>query len=397
MPDTDADEAGIEVLPPPRRRRPPRLRHRPPPLSVPQILAWADHHKARTGRWPISSSGAVADGAGESWQNVNAALRMGLRGLNRGLSLARLLAEHRGVRNRMDLPPLTEALILRWADAFHARTGGWPGQRSGPIHEAPGESRKKMHAALYDGRRGLPGGSTLAQLLASRRGVRNIQDLPPLTVEGVLAWCDAFKGRSGRWPGHGDGAIPEAQGETWCGVEDALRDGRRGLPGGSSLAQLLSERRGLRNTQRLPPLTAEQILAWADAHKGITGRWPTRGSGPVTGAPGETWYNVAAALVMGQRGLPAGSSLARLLQAGRGVRNRKALPRLSLRRVRAWAKAHERREGRWPDRASGPIPEAPGETWAAVVSALDKGGRGLPRGWSLARLRRGLASGEEGK
>jgi hypothetical protein len=28
------------------------------------------------------------------------------------------------------------------------------------------------------------------------------------------------------------------------------------------------------------PLTVEQILAWADAHKARTGTWPTRRSGP---------------------------------------------------------------------------------------------------------------------
>ena len=34
-------------------------------------------------------------------------------------------------------------------------------------------------------------------------------------------------------------AIPGADGETWCGASRALKRGRRGLPGGESLAQLL--------------------------------------------------------------------------------------------------------------------------------------------------------------
>jgi Phage derived protein Gp49-like (DUF891) len=37
------------------------------------------------------------------------------------------------------------------------------------------------------------------------------------------------------------------------------------------------------------PLTVEQILAWADANKARTGRWPTRWSGPVAESWGETW------------------------------------------------------------------------------------------------------------
>jgi hypothetical protein len=64
---------------------------------------------------------------------------------------------------------------------------------------------------------------------------------------------------------------------------------------------------------RLPPLTVEQVLAWADAHHAHTGRWPTAKSGPVEGAPGETWLDVNGALIWGRRGLPRGSSLARLL------------------------------------------------------------------------------------
>jgi hypothetical protein len=66
-----------------------------------------------------------------------------------------------------------------------------------------------------------------------------------------------------------------------------------------------------------PPLTVEQILAWADAHHARTGRWPHAGSGPVEGAPGEVWGNVNAALYDGHRGLPGGDSLARLLDRRR--------------------------------------------------------------------------------
>jgi hypothetical protein len=71
--------------------------------------------------------------------------------------------------------------------------------------------------------------------------------------------------------------------------------------------------------QRLPPLTVEQILAWADAHHARTGRWPNTGSGPVASAPGEVWGNINIALAWGYRGLPRGGSLARLLaRHGRG-------------------------------------------------------------------------------
>jgi hypothetical protein len=57
-----------------------------------------------------------------------------------------------------------------------------------------------------------------------------------------------------------------------------------------------------------------------------------------------------------------------------------------LKQIRAWAKAHRNRAGAWPGDRSGPIPEAPGETWKAVQMALVHGLRGLKGGSSLAQL-----------
>ena len=67
-----------------------------------------------------------------------------------------------------------------------------------------------------------------------------------------------------------------------------------------------------------PPLTIEQILAWADAHHARAGAWPAGRSGPVPEAPGEAWGNINGALRRGHRGLPGGDSLARLLNRRRG-------------------------------------------------------------------------------
>jgi hypothetical protein len=138
--------------------------------------------------------------------------------------------------------------------------------------------------------------------------------------------------------------------------------------------------------RRRPPLSVEQILAWADAHCARTGEWPTPHSGPVPEAPGETWAAVQSALYQGLRGLPRGTSLARLLAGRRGKSTRSALPRLSQRQILEWADAHRRRTGRWPAVDSGAVAEAPAETWRALDAALRRGYRGLPGGDSLARL-----------
>ena len=66
-------------------------------------------------------------------------------------------------------------------------------------------------------------------------------------------------------------------------------------------------------------LTVGQVLRWADAHRERTGAWPTLHSGPVGGAPMETWAAVNAALRFGVRGLPGGDTLHRLLRRERGL------------------------------------------------------------------------------
>jgi hypothetical protein len=281
---------------------------------------------------------------------------------------------------------LTIGLILADADAFHRRTGRWPYRTSGRIVGSLGDTWSAVNLALCKGSRGLPGGSSLPQLLQERRGVRNRGRLPRFTIGQILGWADAHHRRTGAWPRLTSGAIASAPGETWQAVQDALVMGHRGLPGGSSLARILARHRGVRNIQDRPPFTIKQILAWADAHHRRTGRWPIRASGSIADASGETWAYVINALIQGNRGFPGGISLAQLLAQGRGVRNRKALPRLRVKDILAWADAHYRRTGRWPRHTSGAIVDARGETWAGVEAALQHGNRGFPGGYSLYGL-----------
>src|SRR5438094_729721 len=100
-----------------KRRRPPTPRKkRWPDLEIEQILAWADAHHARTGRWPTAEAGPIADAPGETWNALDKALKKGGRGLPGGSSLACLLEERRDVPHRLHLPRLSIEQILRWAD-----------------------------------------------------------------------------------------------------------------------------------------------------------------------------------------------------------------------------------------------------------------------------------------
>jgi hypothetical protein len=295
------------------RRRKRRTGYRRPSFNVSQVLAWADAFHERTGRWPHGDSGRVWGCPGESWRRIDNGLRLGLRGLPSGSSLARLLAEQRGVRNSSALPHLTLKQVLAWADAHLRRTGQWPKETSGAVLDAPEESWHAIDRAMRAGVRGLPGGTSLARVLADRRAVRNVQSLPRLTVKQVLAWADKHQRRTGSWPTSDFGALAEAPGETWSGINSALKIGRRGLPGGSSLPRLLAQKRGVRNPKEPPALSVSQILRWADQHRRRTGRWPNWSAGPIAQAPGETWAMIDRALKHGLRGLKSKTSLYRLL------------------------------------------------------------------------------------
>ena len=136
---------------------------------------------------------------------------------------------------------LTVEQVLIWADDHYARTGCWPRLRSGPVVGTRGVSWHNIESALRRGYRGLPGGDTLARLLARERGARNPAAVPPLAVWQILCWADAHRRLTGRWPNASTGPVPGTPGETWMGIQTALYLGHRGLPGGSSLSRLLAE------------------------------------------------------------------------------------------------------------------------------------------------------------
>jgi len=362
-----------------------RNRSAPPPLTIAQILAWADAYRERTGTWPAPTSGPIPDANGETWSAVAHALNSGSRGLPARSSLPTLFADQRGHRSTGHLPPLTESQILAWADQYHQRTRKWPNKRTlDTIPNAPGERWTNLDAALRTGTRGLRGGSSLALLLAKSRDYRNRRALPSLTKEQILSWADAYHRQHGCWPIKSAGRIARSGSETWSGVDQALRTGLRGLPGGTSLPRLLALARGCRH--RFDELTPYRILRWADAHRARTGKWPSCCSGPVNGAPGESWSAIDRVLRRGGRGLSGGSSLICLLMEARQAEHRLHPTRLSASQVLAWADEYYRRNCRWP----GPIPEpvltGSPVTWRVVHDCLRRGLRGLPGGTTLARF-----------
>jgi hypothetical protein len=397
-------------------------------LTVAQILAWADAHHAAQGSWPVVGPGPllgmVAGAPGESWNAINHALALGLRGLPGDSSLAELLAEHRGVPlpdmgptalaekiwaweqeqfpvkgpkrlrgARQFAPRLSIDEILAWADAHHEATGQWPNSRSGLVPGAPFEvSWSAIQGALFSGHRGLPGGYTLRRLFVERRNAypRKLAPRAPLPVADILAWADAHHEGTGEWPNSHSGPVQAAPVElTWAAIQASLFAGQRGLPRRYTLRRLFAEHRDVRSLKGLPRerISVAEILAWADAHHEGTGEWPHPESGPVLGAPFElSWKTINQALYKGFRNLPGGSSLNRLLVEHRGIHDRRFDEPLQIDQIMAWADAHHKAHGVWPTKRSGRIKGSNKMTWRGVDHALRDGWRGLPGGSSLSRL-----------
>src|SRR5437868_5407865 len=87
-------------------------------------------------------------------------------------------------------PRHTIEKILAWADAHYARTGDWPSAASGFVTDAPDEKWSAINGALLDGHRGLPGGDSLARLLARERGRHHRLQQALFSEEKILEWAD---------------------------------------------------------------------------------------------------------------------------------------------------------------------------------------------------------------
>ena len=147
-------------------------------------------------------------------------------------------------RNPKTLPDLTEELILKLTDEHYQRTGEYPDTQAGNVIGLPGESWGEINAALHRGGRGLPGGDSLFRLLKRHRKKRRIRrtSRPTLTEDMIWVWMKAHHIRTGKWPSAAAGKIANAPGEKWGPLNAALRDGLRGLPGGSSVKKLRVKR-----------------------------------------------------------------------------------------------------------------------------------------------------------
>jgi hypothetical protein len=211
-------------------------------LSKAQVLAWADAHHARTGRWPTVDSGKVHEEPQETWARIGAALIRGFRGFPGGSTLPRLLLKERGVRYSRRRSPFKIKEIITWGNAHYVRHGAWPTKRSGAIPDSGGLTWLIVSESLRQRKRIPEDCRKLEGLFARRRLNRAVRRPADLTIAQILNWADDHFAAKGRWPSarsrglHGPHNLPRL---SWRIIDDALRQGLRGLPGGQSLDQVL--------------------------------------------------------------------------------------------------------------------------------------------------------------
>ena len=282
-------------------------------LSIPKILKWADQHHARTGRWPTSRDEWVNGVTGERWSAIHEALRRGLRGLPGGSSLHQLLVTKRHALDpRMAMPELTGQQILKWADAFHKRRKRWPGRDSGIVTDEPSLTWGTIDRYIKRGVVRHKSAKTLSDLLSKARDVWDARGKPELSDQLILKWVQDHRRITGQWPVTSSGRVKTAANESWIALDMALRNGVRGLKGGTTLLKLVTKHRHRIGDPDIAPISEAQIRRWAAAYRRRTGRNPTRKSGKVAGA-NLTWGAIDAMLARGKRGLKGGRSLANLL------------------------------------------------------------------------------------
>ena len=292
--------------------------------------AWHD----RNGAWPKSHDTEPIPGAvsGETWRKFDSCAPRRPRWPT-GRLFSRSSPRRAGrSANKGDLARLSETQLLAWADAFHARQGRWPAATPDRIPEAPAETWAAIDSALRSGCRGLPGGSSLLRFLAARRGAKNVGIRHrPLSIPrpvSPLAHQPFVHGSLAR-----DHLRPHRR-HRERDMEEGPRRPRQWIPGttrrivtGPPARPKTSRCRQRDESSAFPYPRAPSLGRLAPCSPRHVAEIQLRFNSRSSGGDVDQGPNRA---VSGRRGLPGGSSLARLLAASRGARNIRDLSQLRI-------------------------------------------------------------------
>ncbi|MCU7860649.1 MAG: hypothetical protein KZQ86_12650, partial [Candidatus Thiodiazotropha sp. (ex Lucinoma kastoroae)] len=278
---------------------------------------------------------------------LDSALSSGMRGLLGGASIAKLNEEISGENNlgyvnhkkqeNLDIDEIQESLL-----AHYQATGEWmtnnkkgeDGKRGSYILEhgplAGHITVSALETNLAQGLRGLPGGASIAKLLEAVSkefdlGYVNRLNQEDLSLDEVKESLLVHYQTTGEWLSCGKKYTlehgPYAGKITVSALSHALERGSRGLPGEVSISELneeISKENNLDyvNHMKQESLDIDKIKESLLAHYQATGEWLSSGKkytleyGPYAGKI--TVGALDADLIKGLRGLPGGSSIAKL-------------------------------------------------------------------------------------
>lgn len=227
------------------------------PLTVDQVLHWIDDYRLYAGEFPEARGVEMILGAnGETWKDIDRALREGQRGLPSGseaCTLAEFIRRHRlsedkPKRENPVLANLNKDAIVAWAREFDRAFGRLPRATDGAI---PGtdETWAGINAAMSDGTRGFEGGLTLRQFLGqyfdtTPRVGRPKNPNKVINRANILHWIEEYREEHGVFPEIGSGKIRNTP-FSWRVIASTLAKGDNDLPGGSSLKQFIYEEFGV--------------------------------------------------------------------------------------------------------------------------------------------------------
>jgi hypothetical protein len=320
--------------------------------------------------------------------------------------LLRYTSEAFGINNfemlkeaiRCAYPNLTKEIIINWVRSYIDKHKRKPYKSDGIVEFAEGEFKgiiwNSINSALNRGNRGLPGNSSLSDLIEENFDIKNPKNAPQLSENSICDLIQTFIDLYERKPQSTDENVPGIEGLSWANIDRRLREGSYGLPGGSSLAQLIRERFSIRDQVIVPTIPLEMIHSWVESYLAEYREKPTAKSGKIKYASGEfqglSWHSVNQAIKTGKTSLPKGSTLADYIAATFGIKNPKKAVAITKSLVLKWVDQFMQKHERKPTVNDGIIEFAgadfPGLTWRLLNNYLSKGGRSLQGGSSLSKL-----------
>ena len=232
-------------------------------VSEAELLEWIRAYREKTGEWPSISNKDVwhKDAAGQwhitpkvNWSQVDSWLRIGIWGLEGGSTLAQLRQKN-GLCDPYEFGTISEAQVMLWTKLYHEKTEEWPKQVSKDVWQKdeagqwqimPGLNWSQIHLWFNQGLRGFPGGYTLSDL-RQKNGLCDPYEFGQVSENKIISWMRQFEEKTGKWPKQSDKEVWEKDEEgkwraiprlNWSALELWLRQGMRGLPGGSTVSQL---------------------------------------------------------------------------------------------------------------------------------------------------------------